>query len=122
IGTLGLLNVVVAAPLFALAVAQKNDALVFWVSGAVVLYVALLIWAVITPFIIEMFPPQVRSSGYGIAYSFPSILPAFYTYSMLWLSWLLGYSYTPLVLSGLGGACLVLGALASRDLRHVSME
>jgi len=122
IGTLGLLNVVVAAPLFALAVAQKNDALVFWVSGAVVLYVALLIWAVITPFIIEMFPPQVRSSGYGIAYSFPSILPAFYTYYMLWLSGLMDYNYTPLVLSILGGACLVIGALASRDLRHVSME
>src|SRR5699024_2152644 len=122
IGTLGLLNVVIATPLFALAVAQKNDVLVFWVSGAVVLYVSLLILAVITPFIIDMILLQVRSLDYCSAYSFSIILSAFYTYYMLWLCGLWDNDYTPLVSSILGGICLVMCELASRVLLHVSME
>lgn len=121
IGTLGGLNLLIAAPLFALAVANHEHLWAMWISGALVLYIALLIWAVITPFIIEMFPPQVRSSGYGIAYSFPSIIPAFYTYYMLWLSGVMDYNYTPTVLLGVGGALLLIGSVKSRDLRHISM-
>ena len=123
IAVLGVLNVVVAAPMFGLAVANSAEAnAMLWVSGALCLYVSLLIWSVITPFIIEMFPPQVRSSGYGIAYSFPSIIPAFFTYYMLWLGNVMSYDYTPIVFTVLGGALILIGALRSEDLRHVSMD
>lgn len=122
IGTLGVLNIVLAAPLFGLAVGLRTETAVMWLCAALVLFIALLIWSVMTPFIIELFPPQVRASGYGIGYSLPAIIPAFYSYYMLWLSGVMDYDYTPIVLLAVGGACLAVGAGLSKDLRHVSMS
>ena len=61
----------------------------------------------ITAYIMEMFPTEVRSSGYGIAYSLPSVIPAFYPYYMLWLGNTMNYDYTPLVILAAGGVFLL---------------
>jgi hypothetical protein len=69
----------------------------------------------------EMFPTEIRSSGYGIAYSLPSVIPAFYPYYLLGLSAFMPYAYTPVVILVLGSVLLCTGALLSKDLRHVEL-
>ena len=119
---LGAVNLIVAPAAFALAVSNVGnpDAVVLFAVISIVC--ALLVWAMITAYIMEMFPTEVRSSGYGIAYSLPSVLPAFYTYYMLGLGHFMSYDYTPVVIIAVGGLCLLVGAWISKDLRHVHLE
>lgn len=82
----------------------------------------LTIWAMITAFLMELFPTSVRASGYGVAYSLPSVVPAFYGYYMVGLGNFMDYDYTPVVIGGLGALCLVVGGYIAKDLRHVSLD
>ncbi len=119
---LGALNALVAPVLFGLAVAGADQALVVLVCGTLTLLCTLLVWSMISAYLLEMFPTQVRSSGYGIAYSLPSVIPAFYSYYMLGLSGAMPYEYTPAVLVSLGGLFLIVGSWLSKDLRHVELD
>ncbi|GHH78102.1 MFS transporter [Streptomyces sulfonofaciens] len=58
---------------------------------------------VILTYLNERFPASVRASGYGIGYMFGLILPGLYTFELLWLSKLMPYAYTPIVLIVFGG-------------------
>lgn len=58
---------------------------------------------VILAYLNERFPAGVRASGYGIGYMFGLILPGLYTFELLWLSNLMPYEYTPIVLIVFGG-------------------
>lgn len=82
----------------------------------------LLIWAMITAFLMELFPTNVRASGYGVAYSLPSIIPALYGYYMVWLGNVMDYDYTPIVIGSLGAVCLIIGGYIAKDVRHVDLE
>jgi MFS family permease len=118
---LGAVNLVVSPVLLALAVSGAPAAAPVLVYGALALLLSLTVWAVISAFLMEMFPVEVRSSGYGICYSLPSVIPAFYPYFMIGLSGLMPYGYTPVVLLALGGLFLIGGAWMSADLRHREM-
>lgn len=82
----------------------------------------LTIWAMITAFLMELFPTSVRASGYGVAYTLPSIIPAFYGYYMVWMGNVMNYDYTPVVIGGLGAVCLIIGGFIAKDLRHVDLD
>lgn len=82
----------------------------------------LTIWAMITAFLMELFPTSVRASGYGIAYTLPSVIPAFYGYYMVWMGNVMDYDYTPVVIGGLGALCLIIGGYVAKDLRHVELD
>ena len=90
-------------------------------GAAVAIVGGLAVFAMITAYIMEMFPTEVRSSGYGIAYSLPSVIPAFYPYYMLWLGNAMNYDYTPLVILAAGSVFLLVGSYISKDLRHVHL-
>lgn len=119
---IGALNTLVAPPLLALAVAGYASTWAVVVLGALALLCTLAVWSMISAYIMEMFPTEVRSSGYGIAYSLPSVLPAFYPYYMIGLAGFMPYAYTPVVLLFVGGLFLVVGSWMSTDLRHVDLE
>ena len=119
---LGAANLVVTPVAFGLAVRNAIDPALVIFFGSLSIILALLVWAMITAYIMEMFPTEVRSSGYGIAYSLPSVLPAFYTYYMLALGNVMPYDYTPVVIIAVGGLLLLVGAWISKDLRHVHLE
>lgn len=119
---LGVLNLVLAPILFGIAISAPLNTAAVVICGGLAVVCTLVVWAVITAFITEMFPTEVRSSGYGIAYSLPSVIPAFYPYLMIGLSSLMPYAYTPLVLLALGGLFLIAGSWLSSDLRHVELE
>lgn len=119
---IGLLNLVVGPTVLALAVVYGPDSpVLLGLFGAVALLCTVVVWAVITAFLTELFPTEIRASGYGIAYSLPSILPAFYSWYMLGLATFMPYEFTPVVLLAVGGLFLVVGALISADRRHVEL-
>ncbi|WP_193079004.1 MFS transporter [Brevibacterium aurantiacum] len=79
------------------------------------------IWATVTAYLIELFPTRLRSTGYGVAYSLPSIIPAFYAYYMVWLSDLIPFKYTPTIIIAVGAVLIILGSASIRDTRHVDL-
>jgi MFS family permease len=105
---------------FAFAVANSGSAAMILFAIAAILP-GLWIWAMITAFLMELFPTSVRASGYGVAYSLPSIVPAFYAYYMVWMSGLMDYAYTPVVITAVGGVLLVVGGYVAKDRRHMHL-
>lgn len=119
---LGALNVLIVPAAFGLAISNSDTPGIVLVSATTGIVCALPVWAMISAYILEMFPTEIRSSGYGIAYSLPSVIPAFYTYYMLGLGNVMPYDYTPVVIIAVGGLMLLFGAWISKDLRHVHLE
>ena len=66
-------------------------------------------WGVVTTYICERFPTQVRASGYGIGYSVAVVIPAFAGFYLLALSTVMPYVYTPLVLLAIAGVLIIAG-------------
>ncbi|MGV9866722.1 MFS transporter [Rhodococcus koreensis] len=118
---LGLLNLVVTPALLAYAVTHTDNAVAVVAAAGIAMVCALSVWSQITAYIMEMFPASVRSSGYGIAYSMPSILPALYPYIFIGFGSFIAYDYAPVLFVAIGGALLLLGSRISRDLRDVEM-
>ncbi|GAB3561600.1 MFS transporter [Spelaeicoccus albus] len=118
---LGILNVIITPIALVVAFSDPHSSTAVIAGGSVAIFVALLVWAMITAYIMEMFPTEIRSSGYGIAYSLPSVIPAFYGYYMVALGGIMPYRFTPLVIVVIGGALLIIGAALSKDRRHVHL-
>ena len=77
----------------------------------------------VSAYLSERFPTEIRSTGYGMAYSFSLILPALYPFYLPLVETVLGRHGSVMALVGLGGILLVLGAvlgpkLAPRDISH----
>ncbi|MFJ3339182.1 MFS transporter [Streptomyces sp. NPDC086766] len=85
----------------------------------VCLVVAISPYGVATVYLLEAFPTRVRASGYGVAYSFSLIIPSFYSFYMLWLSNVMPYVYTPIVLILIGGVLTAVGAKIGPETRDV---
>lgn len=69
----------------------------------------------------ELFPAQVRSTGYGTAYSLSIVVPALYPAYLPWLAGALGDVGAMMALVGLGAGLVIVGAacgpkLGSREL------
>jgi MFS family permease len=122
IAAIGLLSLLPATGFYYLLVAggyHDRASLIGLVALIVVL--AIPIWAAHTPYLAESFHTSVRSSGYGISYSLAAVLPGLYSLYMLGLRQLMPYEYTPLVLLALGGLLICLGALAGPETRDVDL-
>jgi MFS family permease len=63
---------------------------------------------VLLTYLNERFPASVRASGYSIGYMCGLILPGLYTFWLLWLSHLMPYRFTPIVLIVFGGLLMFL--------------
>lgn len=79
-------------------------------------------WGIVSTYICERFPTHVRASGYGIGYSVAIILPSFSGVYLLWLSHLMPYLYTPLVLLVLAPLLMIVGALVGPETRDVELH
>jgi MFS family permease len=79
-------------------------------------------WGVVTTYISERFPTHVRASGYGIGYSAAVVIPAFAGFYMLWLSAIIPYVFTPMVLLMLAGGFVMLGGLLGPETRDVELH
>jgi hypothetical protein len=71
----------------------------------------LAVWGVVTSYCAERFVTAVRSSGFGIAYSFAVLPASFYVVYLGLLDNVMPHRYTQLVLLALGVTMTVAGAL-----------
>jgi MFS family permease len=120
---IGLMNLVPACALYYVLVAgaYRDSFSLMWLV-ALIEVLTLPIWAVHTPYLAESFRTEIRSSGYGISYSLATIVPGFYSFYMLGLATLMPYQFSPIILLGLGGLLLSLGALAGPETKHVDLH
>jgi hypothetical protein len=80
------------------------------------------VWAIVTSYINERFPTDVRASGYALGYSAAMIVPAFTSFYMLGLKQLgVPYDYTQIVFLTLGGFLLFVGALSGPETKDVDI-
>jgi MFS family permease len=84
--------------------------------------VAISPWGIVTVYICERFPTSVRASGYGLGYSFAVVIPSFSGIYLLWLARFMPYVYTPIVLLGLAGILMVIGALLGPETREAELH
>jgi hypothetical protein len=85
-----------------------------WTAGllAVVTQVVVLaVWGVVTSYCTERFVTAVRSSGFGIAYSFAVLPASFYVVYLGLLDNVMPHRYTQLVLLAFGVTLTIAGAL-----------
>jgi MFS family permease len=78
-------------------------------------------WGQLAAYISERFPTQIRSSGFGVGYSLAAILPAFYSFVMLWLGHVMPYRYSHIALLALAGLLIVVGAVLGPETKSVDL-
>ena len=79
-------------------------------------------WGIVTTYICERFPTHVRASGYGIGYSLAIVIPSFSGIYLLWLSHLIPYLMTPIVLLVIAPFLMIVGALMGPETRDVELH
>ena len=79
-------------------------------------------WGIVTTYICERFPTRVRASGYGIGYSVAIVIPSFSGIYLLWLSHLMPYLMTPIVLTIIAPLLMIVGALMGPETRDVDLH
>lgn len=79
-------------------------------------------WGIVTTYICERFPTHVRASGYGMGYSLAIIIPSFSAIYLLWLSHLMPYLITPIVLMIIAPLLMIVGALMGPETRDVDLH
>jgi len=79
-------------------------------------------WGIVTTYICERFPTHVRASGYGIGYSVAIVIPSFSGIYLLWLSHLMPYLMTPIVLTIIAPLLMIVGALMGPETRDVDLH
>lgn len=88
----------------------------------VVLAITISPWGIVTSYINERFPTEVRASGFGIGYSLAVVIPSLVLFYLPGIAKLgIPYLYTPLVLMVLAGLFQVVGAVLGPETRDVDM-
>jgi len=77
---------------------------------------------VLPAYINERFATIVRSTGWGVAYGTAVIIPAFFSYYMIWLSALVPFVYTAGILSALGAVLVFVGTLFGPETRGIDLR
>ncbi|WP_329261301.1 MFS transporter [Actinoallomurus sp. NBC_01490] len=91
------------------------------VLAGVVVVIANAPWCILSAYLPERFPPEVRASGFGVGYTFAVLIPSCYSFFLLWLDALLPYKYTQIPLVVLGGLLALAGALMGPETRHADL-
>jgi MFS family permease len=80
------------------------------------------VWGLTTCYLNERFPTRVRSSGFGMAFTLPVIIPSFYGFYQEMLSRIMPQHLTVLVLVALGAALSLIGALMGPETKDVDLN
>jgi MFS family permease len=77
---------------------------------------------VLPAYINERFATIVRSTGWGVAYGTAVIIPAFFSYYMIWLSALVPFAYTAGILAAIGAVLIFVGATLGPETRGIDLR
>ncbi len=89
--------------------------------SAIITCTATGVWGIATVYLNERFPTRSRSSGFGMAYTLPVIIASFFAFYQSWLSNIMPYKFTPLVLLGLGALLAFIGAILGPETKDVDL-
>jgi MFS family permease len=92
------------------AVTSGNFAFTLVLSSALQI-ITVSAYGPIAAYLSERFPAEVRSTGYGMGYSFSLVLPALYPFYLPWIEQAVGRQGSVMLLIALGGALVVFGAV-----------
>lgn len=73
----------------------------------------------IITYINERFATGVRATGFGVGFSLSVIIPSFYAFYMDWLSVVVPFELTAVVLLALGGMIGTVGAIMGPETKEV---
>ena len=120
---LGVLTAVVCSVLYVLLIQnlKVQGIIATTVEAAVIVTIAVCGWGQLSAYISERFPVDFRSSGFGVGYSLAAIVPAFYSFVMLWMGHFMPYKYAHIPLLVLSGLLIAAGALAGPETNHVDL-
>ncbi|MEB3102100.1 MFS transporter [Ferviditalea candida] len=118
--SMGILTTVVGSLLYwyLLSTVTNNAGKALFLAGILEI-LCISVWGLATTYINERFHTSVRASGFGLGYSLAVIIPSFYSFFMLWLSNLMPYQYTAVVLVVLGGLLTTIGAALGPETKNV---
>jgi MFS family permease len=121
---LGLLITVVSTSAYVLLVETAPHAALIQIGLLATLITVLTVsgWGLLSAYINERFHIAVRASGFGIGYSLAVILPAFYSFAMLWMASFMPYKYTQIPLLALGGLLILIGAAMGPETKDVNIN
>ena len=77
---------------------------------------------VLPAYINERFATIVRSTGWGVAYGTAVIIPAFFSYYMIWLSALVPFEYTAGILAAIGAVLIFVGTTLGPETRGIDLR
>ena len=80
------------------------------------------VWGLTTCYLNERFPTRVRSSGFGMAFTLPVIIPSFYGFYQEMLSRIIPPNLTVLVLVAIGAVLSLIGALMGPETKDVDLN
>ena len=120
---LGLLITVVSTSAYVLLVQTAAHSGLIQIGLLATLITVLTVsgWGLLSAYINERFHIGVRASGFGIGYSLAVILPAFYSFVMLWMASFMPYKYTQIPLLALGGLFILIGAAMGPETKDVDI-
>lgn len=116
----GIIMAILGTSLYYLLLTLRPDS--FWTTLAIttgIVVITFLPWPVLIAYINERFQTGVRASAYGLAYSLAVILPSFYFVYQTWLSALMPFEYTSLVLLAVGAVLISIGAAWGPETKDV---
>ena len=111
--TFGIVSAVVA-PLTYLAVFRQHTPTALLLLVVLLEVTTVSVYGPVAAYLTEHFPPAVRSSGYGLAYSLSIVLPALYPYYLPPLQHAIGAETAVAALLALAGILTALGAAGAR--------
>jgi MFS family permease len=77
------------------------------------------VWGLTTCYLNERFPTRVRSSGFGMAFTLPVIIPSFYGFYQGILAQMMPAQFTVLVLVAVGSLLTLIGGLIGPETKDV---
>lgn len=80
------------------------------------------VWGLTTCYLNERFPTRVRSSGFGMAFTLPVIIPSFYGFYQGMLDSVMPPQFTVLVLVAVGALLTLIGAVMGPETKDVDFE
>jgi MFS family permease len=92
------------------------------VLAGIVVVVANAPWGILSAYIPERFPAEVRASGFGVGYTYAVVVPSCYSFFLLWLGHLMPYRYTQIPLVALGGVLAAVGAAMGPETKGARMD
>lgn len=112
------------APLAYIAIVSHpgHSNLMFTVLAIVLVITSICAFGCTGSYLSERFPAEIRSTGYGVAYSAAVIIPAFYAFYESGLTQWIDRPYETVVLYVVGGALLLVGALWGPETRDVDLR